>query len=71
MPIKRFSDYLKNTGSLDSYQSLLEKSYNEKNLKALMCKDTISVNWEGHLFDCDFNQQLKLNKHLYPNTLKA
>ncbi|AAP99839.1 MULTISPECIES: arsenosugar biosynthesis radical SAM (seleno)protein ArsS [Prochlorococcus] len=70
MPIKRFSSFLKQQGKLNEYQSLLQESHNEANLESVMCRDTISVNWEGNLFDCDFNQQLGINEYLHPNTLK-
>ncbi len=70
MPIKRFSDYLEKEWKLDEYLNLLETHHNENNLDSVMCRDTISVNWEGKLFDCDFNQQLGVNKYLFPNTLK-
>ena len=70
MPIKRFSDYLKSCNKLDEYYELLKDNYNKLTLDSLMCINTLSVNWEGHLFDCDFNQQLEMpNKHL-PSTLE-
>jgi len=41
--------------------SLLKKNFDEKNLSSVMCKTLVSVDWEGYLFDCDFNQMLELN----------
>ncbi len=70
MPIKRFESYLIREGKLNQYKSMLKENYNESNINSVMCRDTISVNWEGKLFDCDFNQQLSLNDYLFPNTLK-
>ena len=58
MPIQRFARELERQGELESYQSLLEQSHNPDNLPAVMCRDLISVDWQGYLYDCDFNQQL-------------
>ena len=60
MPIKRFADWLLRRGQLDEYMSLLARSFNPRTVGGLMCRDTISVRWDGALFDCDFNQQLDL-----------
>ncbi len=70
MPIKRFAKYLKQQGELEDYLYLLENNHNKENLNSVMCRDTISVDWEGKLFDCDFNQQLGINEYLFPNTLR-
>ncbi len=70
MPIKRFSDNLKREGKLNDYLTLLKENHNENNLNSLMCKETISVDWQGNLFDCDFNQQIRLNKYLTPSKLE-
>ncbi len=69
MPINRFANYLTKIGKLKEYHQLLEENYNSKNLQSLMCKKTISVDWKGFLYDCDFNQQLGIKltgdvKHL-------
>tara|TARA_Y100000589_G_C27140877_1_gene624652 strand:+ start:558 stop:1490 length:933 start_codon:yes stop_codon:yes gene_type:complete len=61
MPINRYEDFLKMTGELEQYFDLLKANFNQQNLKNLMCKKTISVDWEGKIYDCDFNQQIKLN----------
>ena len=58
MPIARFTSYLKRQGSYQAYMQLLLDNFNPASIKGLMCRDTISVGWEGDLFDCDFNQQL-------------
>ena len=60
MPIKRFARSLAHQGQLDAYQALLEEAHNPQNLRAVMCRALISVDWQGNLFDCDFNQQLDL-----------
>ncbi len=70
MPINRFSKYLQKEGKLNSYQSMLERNHNSNNLKSVMCRSTISVDWQGNLFDCDFNQQLGKSNNIFPRTLK-
>ena len=61
MPIQRFATQLTMSGQRESYQQLLEGAHNPDNLKTVMCRSLISVNWQGQLFDCDFNQQLSLH----------
>ena len=58
MPIKRFALQLKSMGQLKGYQQLLEQKHNSSNLENVMCRTLISVDWQGFLYDCDFNQQL-------------
>ncbi len=58
MPIQRFKMQLKRSNELEEYQKLLYDSYNSENIKSVMCRSLISVDWEGNIFDCDFNQQL-------------
>ena len=70
MPINRFKTYLENLGELEKYQNMLEENHNSSNLSSVMCKDSISVNWQGKLYDCDFNQQLGLEKINGPKELK-
>ena len=60
MPIQRFARQLELLGDLASYQVLLKQAHNPANLAAVMCRQLISVDWRGRLFDCDFNQQLQL-----------
>ena len=60
MPISRFIGYLKSIGKTDSYMDLLRSSYNPDTLPSLMCRNLISVGWEGTLYDCDFNQMLDM-----------
>jgi len=63
MPINRYETYLKQTGELKKYNKLLKDNHNSKNLDSVMCKSTLSVDWKGYLYDCDFNQQLGLIKN--------
>jgi hypothetical protein len=60
MPIQRFAQVLRSNGELDDYLRLLRRSHREANLPHVMCRQLISVDWQGLLFDCDFNQQLGL-----------
>ena len=69
MPINRYADFLKMTGELEKYFELLANNFNKQNLKNLMCKKTLSIDWEGHIYDCDFNQQLKLKSISGPKNL--
>ena len=60
MPISRFLDYLIETDNYKSYMEELVNAYNPMNIEGLMCRNTISVSWDGYLYDCDFNQMLDL-----------
>ena len=60
MPIKRFGSMLVSKGQFDDYLDLLQASHVDANLASVMCRSLISVDWEGRLYDCDFNQQLDL-----------
>jgi radical SAM/Cys-rich protein len=68
MPIGRYLDFLLKSGNFEDYMSLLVQSFNPKALDAVMCKTTLSVAWDGTLYDCDFNQMLGLTTdHGAPN----
>ncbi len=69
MPINRYADFLKMTGEFEKYFELLANNFNQQNLKNLMCKKTLSIDWEGQIYDCDFNQQLKLKSASGPKNL--
>ena len=60
MPIKRFGSTLISKGQFHDYMDLLKDNYQAANLKHLMCRSMVSVDWLGYLYDCDFNQQLDL-----------
>jgi radical SAM/Cys-rich protein len=60
MPVQRFGSTLLSKGSFDSYMGLLKSAYRAENLATVMCRSLISVDWLGHLYDCDFNQMLGL-----------
>jgi radical SAM/Cys-rich protein len=60
MPIQRFGSTLVSKGQFDSYLTLLKGAHREENLHGVMCRSLVSVDWQGVLFDCDFNQMLGL-----------
>jgi radical SAM/Cys-rich protein len=58
MPIKRFADFLHRRDELRDYMELLVRNFNPDTVDNLMCRDTVSVGYDGTIYDCDFNQQL-------------
>ncbi len=60
MPIQRFGSMLISKGQFDSYLALLRNAYHEQNLANVMCLNLISIDWQGYVYDCDFNQMLDL-----------
>ena len=64
MPIKRFGSTLVSKGQFQDYMKLLKDSYSKDNLSAVMCRTTLSVDWQGYVYDCDFNQMLGLTAGL-------
>lgn len=60
MPIKRFGSTLISKGQFGAYMQLLKDAYQPHNLDSVMCRSLVSVDWQGYLYDCDFNQQLDL-----------
>ena len=61
MPIQRFGSMLVSKGQFSSYMQLLRDHHDDANLEAVMCRDTVSVDYNGLLYDCDFNQMLGLS----------
>lgn len=60
MPIQRFGSTLISKGHFNDYLKLLKDNYCAQNLDYIMCKNTISIDWQGYVYDCDFNQMLDL-----------
>ena len=60
MPIARFASYLKRNDQLADYQQVLKEAFNPATVENLMCRNTINASWLGEVFDCDFNQMMKL-----------
>ena len=59
-PVGRYLEYLKKSGNFNDYMSDLFNAYNPGAAENVMCKTTLSVGWDGTLYDCDFNQMLDL-----------
>jgi len=60
MPISRFLEFLVDSGNYDQYMTRLANSFNAAAAAGVMCRHTLSVGWDGKLYDCDFNQMLEL-----------
>ena len=60
MPIKRFGSMLLSNNEFEPYMDLLKSSHKDSNLDTVMCKTLLSVDWQGNVYDCDFNQMLGL-----------
>jgi radical SAM/Cys-rich protein len=60
MPIQRFGSTLVSKGQFESYMRLLRGAHRDANLESVMCRNLISVDWQGYVYDCDFNQMLGL-----------
>jgi radical SAM/Cys-rich protein len=63
MPISRFLDFLEERGKTEEYLTRLAAAFNPSATRGLMCRGTLSVGWDGTLYDCDFNQMLELPVH--------
>lgn len=61
MPIARFGSTLVSKGQFQQYMQLLRNSYQPDNLEAVMCRSLMSVDWQGYVYDCDFNQMLGIS----------
>ena len=64
MPIQRFGSTLLSKGSFETYMTLLRGAHRTENLDTVMCRSLVSVDWQGGLYDCDFNQMLGLHASL-------
>ena len=60
MPISRFGSMLLSKGEFQGYMELLRQSHSTENLQTVMCRNLLSVDWQGYLYDCDFNQMLDM-----------
>jgi radical SAM/Cys-rich protein len=60
MPIQRFGSTLISKGQFNDYMELLRGAHRDENLESVMCRSLVSVDWQGHVYDCDFNQMLGL-----------
>ena len=64
MPISRFLEWLETSGNLEGYMQKLVAAFNPAAVEGIMCRNTLSVGWDGRLYDCDFNQMLDLDIEL-------
>ncbi len=64
MPIQRFGSTLVSKGTFGTYMQLLRSAHRDDNLDNVMCRTLVSVDWQGHLYDCDFNQMLGLRARI-------
>ncbi len=60
LPISRFLEYLLQSGNFEGYMEKLAGAFNPSAAEGVMCRNTLSVGWDGYLYDCDFNQMLEL-----------
>ena len=60
MPIQRFGSTLISKGTFNGYMELLRNAHRDENLDSVMCRSLVSIDWQGYLYDCDFNQMLGL-----------
>lgn len=60
LPISRFLEYLVDSGNYNDYMETLINAFNPATVNGLMCRNTISISWDGYIYDCDFNQMLDL-----------
>jgi radical SAM/Cys-rich protein len=67
MPIQRFGSMLISKGQFNDYMALLHRSHLDENLDSVMCRTLVSVDWQGYVYDCDFNQMLDLPLALEKN----
>lgn len=64
MPMSRFLEWLLEKGQVEQYLQRLVNAFNPSTIAGLMCRNTLSVSWDGYLYDCDFNQQLEMQMDL-------
>jgi radical SAM/Cys-rich protein len=60
MPISRYLEWLESSGNFRGYMETLVRAFNPATVPGLMCRNTLSVSWDGRLYDCDFNQMLEM-----------
>ena len=65
MPVSRYLEYLVRTGNLEKYMERLLVAFNPRAAENVMCRTTLSVGWDGFLYDCDFNQMLELKVNVH------
>ncbi|MCK5876681.1 MAG: arsenosugar biosynthesis radical SAM protein ArsS [Candidatus Marithrix sp.] len=71
MPIQRFGSALISKGKFNDYMQVLRNAHQDDNLATVMCRNLISVDWQGYVYDCDFNQMLGLSSNIHISQLEA
>lgn len=71
MPISRFGGMLLSKGLYDDYMNLLKNNFSQTNLDNVMCKTLLSIDWQGYVYDCDFNQMLSMPLRYQSNTIAS
>lgn len=71
LPISRFLEFLINSGNYNDYMEKLANAYNPVAAAGVMCRNTLSVGWDGYLYDCDFNQMLELKADVKGNHIST
>ncbi len=71
LPISRYLDYLLQSGNYENYMEKLVNAYNPVAAANVMCRNTISIGWDGYLYDCDFNQMLNLKVDCTSNHISS
>jgi radical SAM/Cys-rich protein len=71
LPISRFLDYLLESGNYEDYMEKLVEAFNPNAVPGVMCRNTLSVGWDGYLYDCDFNQMLELTVQSTKNHIRS
>ncbi|RDH82417.1 MAG: radical SAM protein [endosymbiont of Galathealinum brachiosum] len=66
MPIMRFGSTLISKGEFENYMALLKNAHSDDNLQTVMCRNLISIDWQGFIYDCDFNQMLDMPSNFSP-----
>ena len=69
--MSRFLEYLIDTENYEGYMDALSEAFNPDTIEGLMCRNTISVSWDGYIYDCDFNQMLDLKSDVKGQHLKS
>ena len=60
LPMSRYLEWLMETDQVELYMNRLLQAFNPATIPGLMCRNTLSIGWDGYLYDCDFNQQLEM-----------
>ena len=71
LPISRYLEWLMETNQVDLYLNRLLQAFNPSTIAGLMCRNTLSISWNGYLYDCDFNQQLEMRMDIFRSHVRG